>query len=77
MNGTTMTSQLIKVTNSYSGEVNYLVQDKVEAFYANTKPAGLAYKKEILTWVVMTGRDEAYPCYESVEYFLGRFPPCG
>ena len=70
-----MASQLIKVTNSYSGEWWYLVQDKIMAFYANTKPVGKSYAKECCTWVVMEGHEEAYPIYESVEYFLGKFPP--
>ena len=76
MNGTyNMASQLIKVTNSYSGEVTYLVQDKIEYFYANTKGVNSSWKKEVLTWVALSSKDELFPCYESVEYFLAKFPP--
>ena len=70
-----MTSQLIKVTNSYSGEVTYLVQDKIEYFYANPKGVNSSWKKEVLTWVALSSKDELFPAYESVEYFLAKFPP--
>ena len=70
-----MASQLIRITNSYTGKWEYLVQDKIESFYKAIVPVGPNYKKDVCTWIVMVGRDEAYPAYESVEYFLNKFPP--
>ncbi len=70
-----MASQLIKVTNAFTGEWEYIVQDKIESFWENKKSTGQQYKKPILTWIAFTGREDATPIAEPVQFLLDKYPP--
>lgn len=76
-----MASQLIKVTNAYSGHVTYIVQAAIVCFYTavqgptdKANPSG-NYKLPVKTWICFSPTEDAMPIAETVDHILHKFPP--